>query len=370
MTGSYFETMLRSEIWQPDSNGAYYIDRSADTFELILEYMISGTMDIESLEDDALSNLLNDLDYFQIPFPCRRSEYHIGKNIAGHKGPVYSLAQLHDGRVCSGSYDCSIKVWDVSVSSSEFTLYGHSSAVMALLVLEDGSLWSASADHTIKAWDLEQLESKRTITGHTNVVSCLIELEGEHLCSASWDTTIKIWGRGDGICKKTLVGHQDWVVCLTQLSDGRLCSGSIDKTVRVWDTDSASCLRVISFSSAVLSFSEHSTGSIVCGLRSGAIESVEISTLTRFNFDPLDAQPLRFTVVLEDGRLCTSAGRKEHSKQLWEINPSNPSSTAPPGLTPEKMTEVMSFGMMVCLVQLRDGRLCGGGALGSIAIWE
>ena len=366
MRGTYFESMLRSDIWRPQSDGTYFIDRSPENFQMILKYMKSGVIDFESLDAEVLSDLLDDLDYYQIPLPVKRSEYRIGKSVDGHKGPVYSLAQLHDGRVCSGSYDCSIRVWDDKLESSAFTLQGHSSAVMALLVLKDGSLWSASADYTIKSWDLIELESHRTITGHTNVVSSLIELEGRRLCSASWDTSIKIWGIDDGLCLKTLEGHQDWVVSLTQLEDGLLCSGSTDKTVRLWDTLTASCLKVIQFSSAVLCLAELSAGTIVCGLRSGLIESVDILTQSRIHCDALDTQPSRFTVVLEDGRLCTSGG-KEQSMQLWGWNHAD---TGLPCMTREPMSDVLNFGMLVSLLQLNDGSLCGGGALGSIAIWE
>ena len=362
--GSYFETMLRSNFWRPGSDGSYFIDRPPEIFRIILEYMTSGTLDIEALDEETLSDLQRDLDYFQIAVPCKKRDYSVGNYIPGHRGPVYSLAQLLDGRVCSGSYDCCIKVWNEGLSTCELTLQGHTSAVMSLLVLEDGSLWSASADHTIKSWDLKAKRSIRTLAGHTNVVSCLTDIGEKRICSGSWDTTIKIWTLQEGVCERTLRGHSGWVVTLVLLKDGNLCSGAVDQTVRLWDIVSETCLQSISFPSAVLCLVEISAGSLICGLRSGSVETVDIATQSRSAFEAVGGLPLRFTVALNDGRLCTSGARKERSMQLWSMTKGENSF-----LPVEPMSE-FDFGMMLCLLQLADGKLCGGGAIGGLAIWE
>ena len=72
-----------------------------------------------------------------------------------------ALAVLPDGRLLSGSYDLTLKVWDERVLSvcggagantCAATLQGHTSFVMALAVLPDGRAVSGGWDGTVRAW--------------------------------------------------------------------------------------------------------------------------------------------------------------------------------------------------------------------------
>jgi len=79
------------------------------------------------------------------------------RTLTGHSGGVWALAVLADGRVCSGSGDNTVKVWDVSSGVCERTLTDHSDRVSALAVLADGRVCSGSFDNTVKVWDVSSV---------------------------------------------------------------------------------------------------------------------------------------------------------------------------------------------------------------------
>jgi len=54
--------------WKPDNKGYYFFDRNPDNFNIILEYLRKGTLMVENLNQSQLSNLCEDLDFFQIPY--------------------------------------------------------------------------------------------------------------------------------------------------------------------------------------------------------------------------------------------------------------------------------------------------------------
>lgn len=64
--GSYFHAMLGSGHWKPDSDGAYFIDRSPEHFDRILEYLITGKLSFNGLRRDQMRTLEKTLDYLQL----------------------------------------------------------------------------------------------------------------------------------------------------------------------------------------------------------------------------------------------------------------------------------------------------------------
>ena len=70
----------------------------------------------------------------------------------GHKGPVYCLLELLDGRIASGSTDWTIKIWNVKDKTLMQTLLGHKSTIFALAQFNDGRLISGEADKLIYIW--------------------------------------------------------------------------------------------------------------------------------------------------------------------------------------------------------------------------
>ncbi len=79
------------------------------------------------------------------------------------------MAVLADGRrAVSGSWDGTLRLWDLETGKSLRTLEGHTDWVSAVAVLADGRrALSGSEDGTLRLWDLETGESLRTLEGHT-----------------------------------------------------------------------------------------------------------------------------------------------------------------------------------------------------------
>jgi len=73
-------------------------------------------------------------------------------SLEGHKGPIYCLLELLDGRIASGSSDWTIKIWNLNDKTCMQTLLGHKSTIFSLAQLPDGRLISGEADKMIYIW--------------------------------------------------------------------------------------------------------------------------------------------------------------------------------------------------------------------------
>jgi WD40 repeat protein len=74
--------------------------------------------------------------------------------LEGHTNSVQALCLLPDGRLASGSYDNTIRLWNVATGAETDCLEGHTDWVRALCLLRDGRLASGSDDKTIRLWNV------------------------------------------------------------------------------------------------------------------------------------------------------------------------------------------------------------------------
>ncbi|KAF3769495.1 sulfur controller-2 protein [Cryphonectria parasitica EP155] len=123
------------------------------------------------------------------------------------------------------------------------TFKGHTNGVTCLQIWDDTTLATGSYDNTIKIWNLETGEEVRTLTGHTRGIRSL-QMDNHKLLSASLDGTVKIWNWRTGQCVRTLSPHSDGVISAHFQGDV-MASGSIDHTIRVYNfkTGTTFCLK-------------------------------------------------------------------------------------------------------------------------------
>jgi len=188
-------------------------------------------------------------------FPSEFRPYKLLKTLKGHRGAVGTVCFSPDGKLlASGSFDETVKIWQVREGALLQTLEGHSGSAKAISFSPDGELLaSGSVEKTtqwlvsdggftrrlegqIKIWRVRDGAPLQTLKGHSDPISSVFfSPDGELLASGSWDKTIKLWRVSDGKLLRTLEGHSDWINSLSFSPNGELlASGSEDNTIKIW----------------------------------------------------------------------------------------------------------------------------------------
>uniref|UniRef100_A0A671LA30 U3 small nucleolar RNA-associated protein 15 homolog n=1 Tax=Sinocyclocheilus anshuiensis TaxID=1608454 RepID=A0A671LA30_9TELE len=162
------------------------------------------------------------------------------RQFKGHSKAVHMTSFLSDGfRVVSGSDDLSCRVWDVPSAVELSSLTEHTDYIRALAPskLNPDLFVTGSYDHTVKVFDMRSGSSVMTMQ-HGHPVECVLLYPSEALLVSTGGRYVKVWDLLKGGQELvSLKNHHKTVTCACLSSVGnKLLTGSLDRHVKVYNS--------------------------------------------------------------------------------------------------------------------------------------
>lgn len=241
-------TVRCMEIIEPVKVGVD--ERGHDIIFPKLPILVSGSRDnnlhlwdLSMVKDDPDMNAIYGLTYTQeeidaaaspdgqpIRLDCDSSPYFLGK-LCGHTSLVRSVL-VYGKIVVSGSYDTTVRVWDVEKRELIHELRDHLSKVYTTAIdHRRNRVLAGSLDSNVNVWDLNLGELLYTLRDHMLLVG-VIQLSDKFLATGAADTTVRIWDPETGKIQHVLEGHSGAITCFHH-NRKRVVSGSTN--LLVWD---------------------------------------------------------------------------------------------------------------------------------------
>jgi eukaryotic-like serine/threonine-protein kinase len=165
-------------LYSPDHNPIWSLAFSPDG-----KYLVAAEGGLEALGVET-GHLLTVWDV---------SSRQLLKTLVGHSSDVRAIAFSPDGKLlASGSFDDTIKLWDVTTWTEVASLRTHK--VQGIAFSPDGKrLASGGRDKTIKIWDVATRQELCSLTTPVEVNAVAFSPDNKVLAAASSDNKVRLW---------------------------------------------------------------------------------------------------------------------------------------------------------------------------------
>jgi WD40 repeat protein len=192
------------------------------------------------------------------PKPIRSvPEFVLERSVKGHSGWVTGVAfSSESGRLTSGSWDQTVRFWDVSTGQQVNALSDKVKQVQALAISRDGRwLATENSSDTVTLWEAATGKEIRTLPtdksvgapGTTWVYSIAFSPDSRWLASGVDNKTVRIWEVSTGRAVRDFMAQRRPVIYVAFSPDGRLlATGDDEKTIGIWDVASGKEIQKLS----------------------------------------------------------------------------------------------------------------------------
>jgi WD40 repeat protein len=199
---------------------------------------INTNFKVEPIEIDELSPMRTSIAEHNYA----NNEIFCVKTISSTSGLTSIVQNL--GKIYSGSYDGSLKVYDAYSGALLKTKKEHQLSIWGMAIDEHlNRLYLGASDGRFSIWNLEDNEIINSIEIGGKIYSILVT-ENRIYCASS-DNDIHILDKRTYTEVGSLKGHTGGVNSIT-FNGGKLISASSDKSIKIWDLNTMLCEKTIS----------------------------------------------------------------------------------------------------------------------------
>uniref|UniRef100_A0A2K5S1L5 Uncharacterized protein n=1 Tax=Cebus imitator TaxID=2715852 RepID=A0A2K5S1L5_CEBIM len=159
----------------------------------------------------------------------------------GHQGTITCM-DLCKNRLVSGARDCQVKVWDVDTGKCLKT-FRHKDPILAARI-NDTYIVSACERGVVKVWHIAMSQLVKTLSGHEGAVKCLF-FDQWHLLSGSADGLVMAWSMVGKYERCLMAFKHPREVLHVSLLFLRVISACADGKIRIYNFLDGNCLKVI-----------------------------------------------------------------------------------------------------------------------------
>ncbi len=237
---------------------------------------------------------------------------------------TYTVSFSPDGRRIAQAKHDAIILWDAATGKELQTLWG-CGASSAIVFSPDGKvLASGGFGQTICLWNLETGKPLSPSYGHQGPVSGVaFAPDNRTLASAGHDNTIRLWDIHTGKELYQALGHSDRITNLFFTPDGRtLISASHDHTIRWWEASTGKEFRRRPVEQTYFILALSPNGKVLVYApeeRKGEIYVWDANTGLELYVLRGHSQSVGRLSFAAEGKILVSAGYRESSIQLWDL---------------------------------------------------
>ena len=157
-------------------------------------------------------------------------------SLSGHGGCVSALCWPTSTLLYSGSWDGTVREWQVEVGTPSATLAGQAAVLCLDVSLGSSLIASGHTDHCLRIWDsrLQQAAMQLQLPHKGWVSAARWCVQTPHLlASACYDGTVRLWDVRSTVPLHQLGTHAGKALSLTWDGPERLASGGSDAEIRV-----------------------------------------------------------------------------------------------------------------------------------------
>uniref|UniRef100_A0A672H620 Autophagy-related protein 16 domain-containing protein n=1 Tax=Salarias fasciatus TaxID=181472 RepID=A0A672H620_SALFA len=203
-------------------------------------------------------------------------DYRLRHTLTGHSGKVLSARFLLDNaRIVSGSYDRTLKLWDLRSKVCMKTVFAGSSCND--IVCTEQCVMSGHFDKKVRFWDIRAESIVRELELLGRVTSLDLNHDRTELLSCSRDDLLKIIDLRTNAVRQTFSAQgfkcgADWTRVTFSPDGSYVTGGSADGALYVWNVLTGKVDRTLdrSHSSAINSVSWSPSGSYVASVEKGS----------------------------------------------------------------------------------------------------